>query len=90
MAVRGRYRHDGACHYGEVESGLNKLSLARFERVVEESGLETIERHYVAVKKLQFLTRVPLVRELTTVLVSTVLTKSQRAGGPRHLPTSSR
>jgi ubiquinone/menaquinone biosynthesis C-methylase UbiE len=74
MAVRGRYRHDGACHYEEVESGLNKLSLARFEQVVRESGLETIERHYAAVKKLQFLTRVPLVRELTTVLVSTVLT----------------
>jgi hypothetical protein len=90
MAVRGRYRHDGACHYDEVESGLNKLSLARFERVVQESGLETIERHYAAVKKLQFLTSVPLVRELTTVLVSTVLTTSQRPRESDQVSTQSR
>jgi ubiquinone/menaquinone biosynthesis C-methylase UbiE len=73
MAVRGRYRHDGASHYEEVESGLNRLSLARFEQVLQESGLEMIKCRYVAVKKLQFLTRVPVVRELSTVLVSAVL-----------------
>jgi ubiquinone/menaquinone biosynthesis C-methylase UbiE len=73
MAVRARYRHDGATRYEEVESGLNKLSLARFERILRDSGLKVIERRYVGVRKMQFLTRVPVVRELATVVVSTVL-----------------
>lgn len=74
MAVRARYRHDGATHYQEVESGLNKLSLARFERTLRSSGLRVIECRYVGVRKVQFLTRVPLVRELATVIVAAVLT----------------
>ena len=74
MAVRARYRQDGAKHYEEVESGLNKLSLAKFERTLRSSGLRVIECRYVGVKKVQFLTKVPIVRELATVLVAAVLT----------------
>jgi SAM-dependent methyltransferase len=74
MAVRARYRHDGAKHYEEVESGLNKMSLAKFERIVRSSGLRVLDRHYVGVKKIQFLTKVPVVRELTTVVVAASLT----------------
>ena len=73
MAVRARYRHDGARHYEEVEGGLNKLSLRTFERIVRTSGLRLIECRYVAVKKMQFLTKVPLIRELATVVVTAVL-----------------
>jgi SAM-dependent methyltransferase len=73
MAVRTRYRHDGAKRYQEVEGGLNKLSLRRFERIVHGSGLRLIECRYVAAKKIQSLTRVPVVRELATVLVTAVL-----------------
>lgn len=86
MAVRARYRHDGARHYEEVEGGLNKLSLRTFERIVRTSGLRLIECRYVAVKKMQFLTKVPLIRELATVVVTAVLARqhalfaSQRMG----------
>jgi SAM-dependent methyltransferase len=73
MTVRARYRRDGAKHYEEVESGLNKMSLAKFERIVRSSGLRVIERRYVGVKKIQFLTKVPVIRELTTVLVAATL-----------------
>jgi len=74
MAVRARYRHDGARHYEEVESGLNKMSLAKFEHIVGSSGLRVLERQYVGVKKIHFLTKVPVIRELTTVVVSATLT----------------
>lgn len=77
MAVRARYRHDGAKHYQEVESGLNKLSLAKFERTLRNSGLTVIECRYVGVRKIQFLTKVPLLRELTTVVVAAVLTSDE-------------
>jgi len=74
MAVRARYRHDGATRYEEIESGLNKLSLAMFERLVRNSGLKVVERRYVGVRKLHFLTKVPVVRELTTMMVTAMLT----------------
>ena len=73
MAVRARYRRDGARHYEEVESGLNRMSLAKFERIVRSSGLTVIQRRYIGVKKIQFLTKVPVVRELTTVQVAAIL-----------------
>jgi SAM-dependent methyltransferase len=75
MSVRARYRHDGARHYEEVESGLNRMSLAKFERILRDSGLKVVDRRYVGVKRIQFLTRLPLVRELMTVLVAATLTK---------------
>jgi ubiquinone/menaquinone biosynthesis C-methylase UbiE len=74
MAVRTRYRQDGAKHYEEIESGLNKMSLAKFERIVRNSGLKVLDRHYVGVKKIHFLTKIPVVRELTTVIVAATLT----------------
>ena len=73
MAVRGRYRSDGAKRYEEVEGGLNKLSLRRFERIVQGSGLRLLECRYHSVKGIQFLTHIPMVRELTTVVVTAVL-----------------
>jgi SAM-dependent methyltransferase len=73
MAVRARYRRDSAKRYQEVEGGLNKLSLRRFERIVHGSGLRLVEYRCVAVKKIQFLTRIPIVRELATVVVTAVL-----------------
>jgi len=75
MAVRARYRHDGARRYEEVESGLNRMSLAKFERLLRNSELKIRERHYIGVKRIQFLTRLPLIRELMTVLVAVTLTK---------------
>jgi SAM-dependent methyltransferase len=75
MSVRSRYKHDGAHHYEEVESGLNKMSLAKFERLVRTSGLKIVRRHYTAAKRLNFLTRLPLIRELLTVHVTVILVK---------------
>jgi SAM-dependent methyltransferase len=73
MAVRARYRQDGARRYEEVESGLNRMSLARFERIVEQSGLRMARRRYECVKGLDFLRHPPLLRELFVNNVSCVL-----------------
>ena len=75
MAVRNRYRPDGAKHYEEVESGLNRMSLAKFERILRSLGLTVTTRRYVAVKKLPFVTKIPILRELATVLVVAELRK---------------
>jgi ubiquinone/menaquinone biosynthesis C-methylase UbiE len=75
MTVRSRYRQDGAKHYEEVEGGLNKMSLRKFERLISASGLKTERLKYVGVKKINFLTKIPVLRELTTVVVIGVFKK---------------
>ena len=75
MAVRSRYRQDGARRYEDVESGLNKMSLHKFERIVRTCRLEIAQQRYGAFKRLNFLTRIPLIRELCTIRVTVVLRK---------------
>lgn len=75
MAVRARYRKDGARRYEEVESGLNRMSLRKFERLVGASGLKAERIDYVGVKQMHVLTRIPIVRELSTVVVTAMFTK---------------
>ena len=75
MAVRARYRNDGARRFEDVESGLNKMSLAKFERILSASNLSVIRLSYAGVKRMHWLTRVPVLRELGTVHVTSVLRK---------------
>ncbi len=39
MNVRSHFRHDGATRYEDIESGLNKMTVAKFERIISASGL---------------------------------------------------
>lgn len=64
MRVRSRYRSDGATRYEEVESGLNRMSVGRFERLLERCGMEVAHREYRCVKGWNWLGRVPGAREL--------------------------
>ena len=70
MKVRARFRSDGATRYEEVESGLNKMTVTKFERLVEQSGLDVLYRRYDCVKGLNFLSRIPGLRELVINNVS--------------------
>ena len=49
------------------------MTLAKFERIIGESGLIVEEMHYHAVKGLPGVTRIPTVRELLTSAVSCLL-----------------
>ena len=73
MAARSRYRSDGARRYEDVPGGLNRMSVARFERLVEAAGLEVVARRDAAVRGVPGLTRLPLLRELATNRVTAVL-----------------
>ncbi|HET7231409.1 MAG TPA: class I SAM-dependent methyltransferase [Longimicrobium sp.] len=94
MAVRARYRHDGARRYEEVESGLNRMTLRRFERVVRASGLRIERRADRCVKGLPLLHRVPVIRELAVNVVNAVLVprdppRRTFGAGAQHLPPAS-
>lgn len=73
MAVRSRYRQDGATRYEDVEGGLNRMSVAKFERLVRLSGFEVAWRRYVALKRLPLVTGLPGLRELFINEVDCVL-----------------
>lgn len=78
MAVRSKFRDDGAIHYEQVESGLNRMTVARFERLVEASGLRDEFRRYDCVKGMDFLAKVPGVREFFVNHISVILKKGHR------------
>ncbi len=73
MRVRSRYRSDGAARYEDVESGLNRMTVARFERIVGGSGLAVERLRLTAVKGLPLVSRLPVLRELLVNNVSCVL-----------------
>lgn len=83
MRVRARFRNDGATRYEDVEGGLNRMSLSKFERLTRSSGLRPISLRYVGVKGLHVLTRIPLLRELfTNEIVARFERRSSPATGP--------
>lgn len=64
MSVRSRFRNDGATHYEEVESGLCKMTVGKFERLIADNGLKADYVRYDCVKRLGVLKVVPTIREL--------------------------
>lgn len=64
MQVRHRFRRDGATRYEEVEGGLAKMSVAKFERLVSQCGMKIHHKKYECIKGLDFLGKLPVLREL--------------------------
>jgi len=64
MKVRNCFRKDGAMKYEEVEGGLAKMSVAKFERLVSQCGMKIHHKKYECIKGLDFLSRLPALREL--------------------------
>jgi SAM-dependent methyltransferase len=64
MAVRARFRDDGARRYTEVRNGLNKMTVARFERLMAGLPGEVTYRRYDGVWGADPLCALPVAREL--------------------------
>lgn len=79
MTVRSRFRRDGAVRYEEVEAGLNKMSVAKFERIIKACGLKVVYQRYDCVKGLNFLGSIPVIRELFINHITCVLAKESSA-----------
>jgi hypothetical protein len=74
MDERRRFRPDRARTFGEVPGGLNKMTLERFERIIDSSGLETVYfatnvGDHPAVKAMRVINRFPSLREYFTTSV---------------------
>lgn len=63
MRARSKFRSDGARHYEEVAGGLNRMSLAKFERIIRNSGM-AVEYYRAIMTKGLPVGRIPVIREL--------------------------
>lgn len=75
MSVRALYRSDGALRYEDVEGGLNRMTVRRFERMVQTSGFIVKTLECVPIRGIKMLSRNTLGRELFTSVVRAHLKK---------------
>jgi SAM-dependent methyltransferase len=71
LEARSFFRSDGAMSW--AEAGLGEMSIAKFERVVRNSGLKMSWVKYDCIKKMNFLQHLPVARELFINRVSCIL-----------------
>lgn len=76
MKARSHFRSDGATTYEEVESGLNKMTVGKFESLISSCRLKPTYRKYECVKGINWLSRVPLLRELFINHITVVLSRA--------------
>lgn len=75
MAVRSLYKTDGPRRFEEVEGGLNKMTVERFLRLVEESGYKIEQIRLIPIKGIEWLVKTKLLREYFTSVVQCQLVK---------------
>lgn len=81
MKVRARFRNDGAQNYGSVESGLNQMTVQKFESIIKRSGLKVEYIKYGCVKGINILSRFPVLREFFINHISVILSKNWADSG---------
>jgi SAM-dependent methyltransferase len=75
MKVRSHFRGDGAMKYEEVESGLNRMTIAKFESIVSSCDLKVKYRKYECIKRIDWLAKLPLLREFFINHVTVILSR---------------
>jgi SAM-dependent methyltransferase len=73
LRLRSQFRTDHATHIEEVDGGLNRMSVSKFEKIISRGNFLVEQMRFIPVKGLPLVTRLPLLRELLTSAVSCVL-----------------
>src|SRR5688500_9369166 len=77
MSVRSRFKDDGAKRYEDILSGLNRMTLAKFERIIRNSNLTVECQHFFATKNLPVVKNIPYLREFLVSAVTCILVKNE-------------
>jgi len=75
LRVRSHFKSDGAKRYEDIQGGLNRMSLAKFERIIRESGLKLEFYQVYITKGLPFLQHIPILREVFAAAAACILRK---------------
>ena len=73
LTLRAQFRANHPTRLEDIEGGLNKMTIRRFEGILRASGLRIDNLQYTATWGLPIVTRVPVLRELLTSAASCVL-----------------
>lgn len=73
LRVRERFRSDGATRYEEVEGGLNRMTLRKFEEIIRASGLSVKYLKYHTTRGLPIVDKLPVVREFLVAAATCIL-----------------
>jgi SAM-dependent methyltransferase len=76
MKARSHFRSDGAKRYVDVESGLNKMTIAKFESIVSLCNWKFADKKYECVKGIKWVSKVPLLREFFINRVTAILSRA--------------
>jgi hypothetical protein len=79
---RSDFKSDGATKFGEVEGGLNQMTIRRFEALVDGSPFRFAKLDAVPIRKLRPIAS-RVTRELTTAIVRCRLVPREPL---RHVP----
>src|SRR5207249_7765599 len=82
---RSDFKTDGATRFGEVEGGLNQMTIRRFERLAKQSPFVIDFLEAVPIRRLRLLHN-RLTREFTTAIVRCKLTLA-RSGLAQNSPS---
>lgn len=75
LRVRTHFRTDGAQRFEDVEGGLNRMSIAKFERIIRNSGMRREFFRVYITKNIPLLGYIPIARELFASAAACVLRK---------------
>lgn len=76
MNVRREFRNDGATRFEDVEGGLNKMTVKKFETLIRESQLKIEYQRYQCVKGMDLLGKLPILRELFINQINVVVSRA--------------
>ena len=79
MRVRMRYRNDGAMRYEDVEGGLNRMTIRRFQDLVRDAGFRVDRLNLTPVRGLPLVKDIPVVREFLVTRVVAILSRQTGA-----------
>lgn len=75
MTVRRFYKNDGADKIERVEGGLNKMTIKKFKKCIENSDFELEKLTLIPIKGIRPLIKIPFIREFFTSNISAILKK---------------
>lgn len=73
LALRAKFREDLPKRIEDVEGGLNRMTISKFERIIDSCGMEVEQKQLFATKGIPLVTRIPIVREVLTSAASSIL-----------------
>lgn len=79
MRIRSRYRDDGATRFEEIEGGLNRMTVAKFQSLLRAERLDVEWMRLTPMKGLPLVTKLPGIRELFTTRVACSLRADHRS-----------